>query len=206
MRGSRSPTRSIVKKESKNVCTGAARIPHKPTRLKDDNGSWFHRSRKPVALAGSPTTPGQRYDLRFHIPYRRDDVKRKIARPTYWFVKNVLKLRAFVGEVDTTAGADVDAALFYPAYECTHALVILSPKFREHRYCVKELNTFMERRSKNGGCVVLPALYLLTNLEGYVDELSSIIWLSNGSSGAVDYMVLDLWPRLHRHFCQTTPT
>ena len=70
-------------------------------------------------------------------------IKELIARPTHWFVKSVLELEAFLDDED--AEGFVHSAIAKPAYQCTHAVIIITPSFRNRKYPVLELNTFMER-------------------------------------------------------------
>ena len=46
---------------------------------------------------------------------------------------------------DEDAQGDVASAIAKPAYQCTHAIIIITPSFRSREYPVRELNTFMER-------------------------------------------------------------
>jgi len=137
----------------------------------------------------------------------RDGVKEEIARPTYWFLTKILGVRAFLDDLSLLPGDKVTEALMPRAYECSHALVILSPKFRERKFCVRELNTFMARRRVNDGIRVLPALWLIENVDGYHSDVDDIIWIGNrGIKSCVKYLVEILWPALIVEFAGPTMT
>jgi len=131
----------------------------------------------------------------------RDDVKEEIARPTYWFLTKVLRVKAFLDDLSLSPGEKVMEALLPHAYKCTSALVILSPTFREREFCVRELNTFMARWRRKDGIRVLPALWLMKNVDGYHPDVDGLIWIGNqGTKYCVKYMLQILWPKLVREF------
>ena len=127
----------------------------------------------------------------------RDGAKKDIIRPTYWFLTEVLKVRAFLDEQNALTGVHKVLALMEPAYTCTHALLILSPSFRTREFCVLELNTFMGRLRRQGKIRVLPALWLMDNLDGYDSKVDDLIRFVNADTrDSVHYMVQFLWPAL----------
>jgi len=129
----------------------------------------------------------------------RDGVKEEIAHPTYWFLKRILGVEAFLDDSDAIRGNTVMEALVPPSYECTHALVIVSPTFRQRSCCVRELNTFMARWRRRDGIRVIPALWLLNNLDGYHPDVDDLIRIGNGGTRyCVSYLVKNLWPELVR--------
>jgi len=129
----------------------------------------------------------------------RDGVKEDIARPTYWFLTEILQVGAFLDEQTMPRGSSKIEALIGPAYTSTHALVVLSPLYRTREYCVLELNTFMGRLRKGDGLKVIPALWKMNNVEGYHKAVDDLTWIVHeGSPGPVDYMVQTLWPALVR--------
>lgn len=117
----------------------------------------------------------------------------------YWFLKHVLGVEAFLDDLDAIGGNTVMEALMPPAYECTHALVILSPTFRQRPCCVRELNTFMARWRRKDGICVIPALWLMDSLDGYHSDVDRLIRIGNGGArDCVNYMLKTLWPKIVR--------
>jgi len=117
----------------------------------EDVGELTHRQ-IPAPSVSFPRSPTY-YVFLSHTG--RDGVKEDIARPTHWFLQNVLNIDAFLDDEDAIWSDGKMRALIEHAYRCTHALVILSPSFRQQRYCIMELNTFMSRSDVH----VMPALW-----------------------------------------------
>lgn len=128
------------------------------------------------------------------------NVKLEIAEPTHWFLKKIIGVKAFLDKKDVTIGTDKQEAISKVAYQCTHAIVFLSPAFRTREYCVKELNTFMARRGRGERLKIFPALWRMENLDGYSDEVKEIVWLNGDTSSSVRYIVDYLWPQLAKLF------
>lgn len=129
----------------------------------------------------------------------KDGVKDEIARPTYWFLTAVLGVQAFLDEQSPDWGSHITEAVGKAAYRCTHAVVILSPTFREREYCVLELNTFMRRWRNKDGIQVLPILHGIRDVKGYHAEVNNLIRKgSQAMQSGADCMVDDLWPALLR--------
>jgi len=129
----------------------------------------------------------------------QDGVKEDIARPTHWFLTEVLEVEAFVDDLNAIPGNPSVETLMPPAYKCTYALVILSRSFRERRFCVRELNTFVARLRRKDGIRVVPVLWQINSLKGYhpdVEELSYIA--SKETVDAADFMIYTLWPKVLR--------
>ena len=128
----------------------------------------------------------------------RDDIKEHIARPTHWFLNNVLGVRAFIDDGDLMPGQDRTQALMEAAHECTIAVVFLSPSFRKRRFCVLELNTFMRRFHEQDGIRVIPAPWHIDNVDGYNSKVDELIRISQPEEShyVLDYLVHFLWPAL----------
>lgn len=128
--------------------------------------------------------------------HRGPDSKEEIVRPTAWFLRNVLGVDTFIDEDTVVVGQNVEDTLIAAAYSSTHAVVILSPTFRQSKWCVKELNTLLKRRQQ-GEAIVLPALWQMDSLSGYDNYLNEIIPLRVPTSEPADrYLVNYLWPHL----------
>mmetsp|Transcript_27326 Transcript_27326/g.38652 ORF Transcript_27326/g.38652 Transcript_27326/m.38652 type:complete len:158 (-) Transcript_27326:661-1134(-) len=121
-------------------------------------------------------SPSERFYV--FVSFRGPDTREIIARPTYWFLKNKLKVEAFLDDESMGEGEIQDKSLLTAAYKCTHALVLVSPGFRESDDCVKELNTFMYRHTNKNNITIIPALWGITNLKGYVNAFQTIVWVS----------------------------
>lgn len=136
----------------------------------------------------------------FFLSHNGKDAKEHIARPSHWFLEKILKVKAFMDDAVMAPGEDKMLSLLKPAHQCTHAVVVLSPSFRKSEYCVKELNTFMERHDRRDGIRVIPALWRVDNVEGYAEDLDRIVWLRSNSetNDAADYLVSILWPAIMR--------
>lgn len=128
----------------------------------------------------------------------QDEIKSNYSRPTYWFLTKKLNIRAFLDESDTPVGNSIEQTLYDNANACSHALVFLSPTFRQRKYCVKELNTFLFRvDNEDSAFRLLPVLVNLQDTKGYPVMLKAKCWLRlNNGSGSVSSLVNDLWPRL----------
>ena len=136
-----------------------------------------------------------------------DDVKDIIARPTRWFLKRVLQIDVFLDDEDIRCFQDITSQLAAHAYECTHALVILSPSFQSRKFCVKELNTFMSRLRQDDGIRILPVLWNVRNLDAYHPKVQNLAWIENTSGcSAADFMVEKLWPSLLAELSSLTLT
>lgn len=61
----------------------------------------------------------------------RDGVKEELARPTSWFLTEILEIETFLDDGGMQWGQDKMQALARAAYQCTHALVLFSPSFRK---------------------------------------------------------------------------
>lgn len=134
-----------------------------------------------------------------------NNVKELFARPAYWFLKQVIGVNACFddGPGELEIGGEVTEELTRRAYQCTHALVILSPRFRERRMCVKELNTFMRRLQSNDGIRVVLVMWEIDNLEGYHDQLGELVrFPQSKTNNPVEFLVQTLWPELLRLFRQ----
>lgn len=129
----------------------------------------------------------------------RDDVKEKLARPTNWFLQ-MLGKRTFFDDGGLQGGSKWGdpkvAAVAKPCFECTHALVILSPRFREQKYCVMELNTFMYRLQDEESFRFLPALWLLQDAKDYHSKVDNRVRIRNNTENPVEFMLHTLWPRI----------
>lgn len=135
-----------------------------------------------------------------------DNVKEEIARPTHWFSENILKVDACLDAITLERGKDKVVALVEHAYQCTHALVILSPSFQTRKFCVKELNTFMDRlrwhneQTNVGEFHVIPALWLMDDPEGFHESVQNMIQLCHETRSEINFMVQTVWPELCRRF------
>lgn len=65
----------------------------------------------------------------------RDGSLAYFARPSYWLLTQSLGVEAFLDEASVQVGASKDDAFAGPLYECTHALLILSPSFQSRKFC-----------------------------------------------------------------------
>jgi hypothetical protein len=132
----------------------------------------------------------------------RDGSKEEIARPTSWFLSTVCGVDSFLDALDINPGYDKTREVMQPAYECTHALVILSPKYRTRPYCIQELNTFMKRNQQEEDFRILPVLWKLENVDGYHKDVDQLAWISNAEykDYPVDFLLVVLWPALLRVF------
>jgi WD40 repeat protein len=130
----------------------------------------------------------------------KDNVKELVARPVHFFLEKVLKVKAFLDDGSVLAGTDTTEVLAANAYRCTHALVVFSPSYRTRRFCVKELNTFMKRRSKGDGIRIIPTLWGVSNLNDYHSDVSNLAWVACTSTYIVDFLVQTLWPELLKVF------
>ena len=88
-----------------------------------------------------------------------------------------------------------------PAYQCTHALVIISPKYRTRQFCVQELNTFMKRRQMDPNFCVIPVLWRIDNVDGYHREVDELAWIvDRGHNTPESFLLNVLWPKLLQVF------
>ena len=134
----------------------------------------------------------------FFLSHNGRDAKEEIARPSHWFLETILKVDTFMDDAVMAPGQDKMLSLIKPAHRCTHAVVVLSPSFRKSKYCVKELNTFMERYDRRDGIRVIPALWRVEDVDGYAEDLDQINWLRNRNEAndAADFLVSTLWPAI----------
>ena len=145
--------------------------------------------------------PMDRKALVFLSHTSADDMKEKIARPTYWFLKNKLHINAFLDAEDCSPGEDKKRFVMSYAYRCTHALVIISPHFRSRPYCVMELNTFMTRYRKKDGLQIIPVLFGIDHLKEYHPAVRQLIWIRSGQEmNEAEYMAEVVWPQLCKKF------
>lgn len=129
----------------------------------------------------------------------KDSVKDEIARPTHWFLTRICGVKAFLDDVDASPGIEKTLAMLEPAYRCTHAIVLLSDKYRSRKYCVQELNTFIlrYRQEPRTKFRIIPALWRLENSQGYAEVLHELITIRVDShSSASRFMIDTLWPKL----------
>ena len=96
----------------------------------------------------------------------RDGVKESLARPTQWFLRHVLGVDCFLDDGgDIRPGQDKMEFVVLPAYQCTHALLIFSPRFRTRHFCVMGVNTFLGRWQRKDGLQISPALWGVDNVD-----------------------------------------
>lgn len=128
----------------------------------------------------------------------RDGVKEELALPTKYFLEQVLGVeKAFLDQQDSILGERITKAIVKPAYKCTHALVLISPRFREQKWCVRELNTFLERKRRED-IEVLLVLWKVENLDGFHPDTDKLVWLRAETHCSPNFMVQFLWPELIR--------
>lgn len=102
-----------------------------------------------------PLTEDEKLSTRVFISHTGTGrIKSDIALPTYWLLTKKCNVEAFLDAETLGPGRDVDGNLAKEAYRCTHALCIISAEYRESKYCIKELNTFMKRLSEEDRIVV----------------------------------------------------
>jgi GTPase SAR1 family protein len=127
----------------------------------------------------------------------RDGSKEEIARPTSWFLNSICDVKTFLDATDINPGHDKTSEVMQPAYQCTHALVIISPKYCTRRFCVQELNTFMKRRQREPNFRVIPVLWRIDNVDGYHREVDELAWIADGRHNTPESFLLNvLWPKL----------
>lgn len=141
-----------------------------------------------------------------------DKARELIARPTYWFLQNVLRVEAFLDERDSAMGKDKHEVMLKNAFHCTHAVVILSPTFREREFCVKELNTFMYRMFQlQHDITIIPCLWGGVKKEelqtSYAKKVADLIRLEQDEddNDEADFLIYHLWPKLIKIFPQHAP-
>lgn len=128
----------------------------------------------------------------------RDSCKEWFARPTRWFLEHRLGVHAYLDEADShSTSADVLHNVMKPAYQCTHAAVILSPSYRKRKYCVGELNIFMERKKVDEDLHIIPFLWQIQDTSGYAPRLKSLVWKGQGLVEKAEFLV-ELWTVLTR--------
>lgn len=131
------------------------------------------------------------------LSHRGSDTKEIIARPTFWFLHEVLGIDTFFDDESMTTGEEKMRSLVEPAHQCTLPVILLSPKFRESDYCVMELNTFMSRlASRESDYFILPFLWNLENVGGFAPALNDINWRAARTDNPAKFMVETLWPCL----------
>ena len=134
------------------------------------------------------------------LSHRGLDTKETIVRPTDWFLTKILGVRSFFDdnpESGLVPGDDQMKSLLENAHLCNIAVVVLSPSFLESECCVMELNTLM-RRWDLRNVTLLPALWDISNVDGYASDLKSIVWLKSRTTDPAAYLVETLWPSLVR--------
>ena len=160
------------------------------------------------------TDPGSVWKVDFagdpyvFLSHRGQDAKDEIIRPTNWFLSEILKVRTFFDAETMPPGDEKTRSLIEPAHECTHAVVFVSPSFRESKYCVMELNTFVSRH-RRGGVSLIPCLWHINDvygLQGYAPVLKQVTWLKPGTWDAPSYLVSKLWPVLMQKLERRTQT
>ena len=137
---------------------------------------------------------------RVFLSHRGPDTKEIIVRPTDWFLSKILGINSFFDDNSETGmipSGDQLKTLLENAHLCNFALVVLSPGFRESKYCVKELNTLLHRWDLHN-VTLLPALWEISDVDGYASDLNSIIWLKSRTTDPAAYLVDTLWPSLVR--------
>jgi hypothetical protein len=131
----------------------------------------------------------------------RDGSKEEIARPTSWFLNSICDVKTFLDATDINPGCDKTSEVMQPAYQCSHALVIVSPKYRTRQFCVQELNTFMKRRQREPNFRVIPVLWRIDNIDGYHREVDELTWIADGHHNTPESFLLNvLWPKLLQVF------
>lgn len=129
----------------------------------------------------------------------RDDVRNTLVRPTRWFLEQELKVTAFLDEQNLAGGQSIPDVLANEASNCSHAIVFISPNYRKRRFCVLELNTFMERKRNQDGIQILPVLWDVDTMAGYHSELHKTVWISNSSRlDEINFLIRILWPGILR--------
>ena len=167
-------------------------VPSDPNGERVDVGGLLLNNEEDVSLRW----PKSQEPCFFISQTDRDNVKNEISRPTFWFLKEILGVKVFLDEC-AAPGLTIEEALTKPAYQCTHALLILTPTFQQREYCVRELNTFMARHRRHDGIRVLPCLWGLRNLDGFHSDVHKLVWIRNESTKYFcNYLVLTLWPKL----------
>lgn len=126
----------------------------------------------------------------------QDGVKPLLAGPTYWFLKHILGVDAFVDNRSMNAGDKIVATLAEALYRCTHALVFCSPSYLKRKVCVQELNTLMDRVRLGDRICVMPALWKIFNLDGYHSDVRDLVWIPHEPLDEIDYITRTLWPKL----------
>jgi WD40 repeat protein len=129
----------------------------------------------------------------------KDNGNELIARTVHFFLKKVVKVKAFLDDGIPTA-TNTTEVLAAAAYRCTHALVVFSPSYRTSRFCVKELNTFMKRFNQRDGISIIPVLCGVSDLNDYHSDVSNIVWVPCMKTNIVDFLVKTLWPILLKVF------
>lgn len=130
-----------------------------------------------------------------------DKTKELIARPTHWFLTNILGISTFLDEQDDpNRGRPNDQILAENAYGCAYAIAILSPNYRLRRDCVRELNTFQRRLCEAEAMLfrAIPVLWKIGNTAGYSSFWDSQSWINNAeiNDSPVQFLTQELWPRL----------
>ena len=144
--------------------------------------------------------PTHSWSPRIFLSHRGPDTKETIVRPTDWFLSKILRVDSFFDanpETGMIPSGDQAKTLLQNAHLCNFALVVLSPHFRESKYCVMELNTLMHRWDLRN-VTLLPALWEISNVDGYASDLNSIIWLTSSTTDPAAYLVDTLWPSMVR--------
>jgi hypothetical protein len=127
----------------------------------------------------------------------RDGSKEEIARPTSWFLNSICDVKTFLDATDINPGREKTSEVMQPAYQCTHALVIISPKYRTRQFCVQELNTFMKCRHREPNFCVIPVLWRIDNVRGYHREMDELAWIvDRGHNTPESFLLNVLWPKL----------
>mmetsp|Transcript_19801 Transcript_19801/g.28625 ORF Transcript_19801/g.28625 Transcript_19801/m.28625 type:complete len:248 (-) Transcript_19801:87-830(-) len=139
------------------------------------------------------------------ISHRGPDAKIGIAQPTCWFLRNILKIEAFV-DSDMLPGNNQNLALLEGLYSSTHGLMILSKNFMNSKYCKEEMDILLRRRDKNpankqgSGVKIIPVLWRINSMEGYPKRMQEIIPVKGITMNEKDFMVQHLWPALVKEF------
>lgn len=100
---------------------------------------------------------------------------------TSHFLRRTLDVDVFFDKHDMVAGGNKHFTLMKNAYECTHALVVLSPAYRKSEWCVMELNTFMSRRKKQDGLKLYIKMWNVDNVRSYAPRLNDVTRLGDDS-------------------------
>lgn len=130
---------------------------------------------------------------------RGPDSKEVLARPIHFFLQEKLGLRVFLDDPSIPFSADKHEELLKAAHECTHAVVLLTPRFRESEYCVQELNTLLGRHLQ-GNCKLLVVLWGIDDVDGYAPAINDLRYFRNTTSSTdpAVFLVEALLPHLHQ--------